>query len=105
MLGKNIQTRNAASRTSTHEFDQSLPAEVKGTKRSVVKLVSSYPGYLIKRGSRGEEVKRIQRALSVTADGIFGVKTEAAVRNYQKRHQLTVDGVVGPKTWAQLFAA
>ena len=40
--------------------------------------------------------------LGLDADGIFGPKTEEAVRRYQKTYGLTVDGVVGPKTWASL---
>ncbi|MGV3465261.1 MAG: glycoside hydrolase domain-containing protein, partial [Heyndrickxia sp.] len=62
-----------------------------------------YPGHLIKRGSRGKDVERIQRAVGVTADGIFGPKTEAAVKAYQSRHGLAVDGIVGPQTWNVMF--
>ena len=42
---------------------------------------------------------------ALTADGIFGAKTEAAVRTFQQQNQLTVDGIVGPKTWAALEKA
>ena len=56
----------------------------------------------IKRGDRGTAVKIVQRKLRCFADGIFGPKTEEAVRDYQKRNGLTVDGVVGPKTWHML---
>lgn len=63
-----------------------------------------YPGYTIRRGSKDSvNVKRIQRALSITADGIFGLKTEKAVRAYQKRKGLVSDGVVGQATWNTLF--
>lgn len=62
-----------------------------------------YPGHLIRRGSRGKDVKRIQRAVHITADGIFGKNTEAAVRAYQKRHGLAADGIVGKKTWNMMF--
>jgi hypothetical protein len=44
------------------------------------------------------EVRRLQRALGVTADGVFGPQTQRAVRRYQRRHGLTVDGIVGPAT-------
>lgn len=39
------------------------------------------------------------------ADGIFGAKTEAAVRNFQRDHSLTVDGIAGRDTQAALYAA
>lgn len=62
----------------------------------------------IKNGSRGEAVVILQNALNkfgafgLTADGIFGPKTEVAVKDFQKKKGLLVDGVVGPKTWAAL---
>lgn len=57
---------------------------------------------LIKNGSRGDDVITLQKILGITADGIFGSKTEAAVKEFQNEHGLTVDGIVGPKTWAAL---
>ena len=63
-----------------------------------------YPGYLIKRGSRGEVVKKIQRRLGrLVVDGIFGPKTEARVKSFQAAWGLAVDGIVGPITWKALF--
>jgi cell wall-associated NlpC family hydrolase len=60
---------------------------------------------LLKVGSRGPAVARVQRALGISADGVFGPKTKRAVRAFQKRHGLLADGVVGPRTWRALFAA
>jgi N-acetylmuramoyl-L-alanine amidase len=62
-----------------------------------------YPGHLIKRGEKGEDVKRIQRVVGVKIDGIFGPFTEMGVKNYQRAHKLSPDGIVGPKTWAVMF--
>lgn len=56
----------------------------------------------IKNGSKGDEVKLLQKKLNLTDDGIFGPKTEAAVKKFQKEHNLEDDGIVGPKTWAAL---
>ena len=57
---------------------------------------------LLRVGSRGPAVVRLQQRLGVTADGIFGPHTRAAVRSFQKRHGLLVDGIVGPQTRAAL---
>lgn len=57
----------------------------------------------IKLGSKGEDVKTLQKALNLTADGIFGPKTEAAVKSFQTKNGLGADGIVGPKTWAKLL--
>ena len=54
---------------------------------------------LIKLGSRGEEVKIVQKKLGLTVDGVFGPKTEAAVKEFQKKNGIYPDGMVGPKTW------
>jgi len=54
---------------------------------------------LLKKGSRGKEVKQIQEVLSIVADGIFGPATERAVKAWQSENKLVVDGIVGPKTW------
>ena len=56
----------------------------------------------LRRGSRGDDVKYLQSKLDITADGIFGSQTEAAVIAFQRKSGLTADGIVGPKTWAAL---
>ena len=57
-----------------------------------------------KRGSTGEQVKQIQKALGIKADGIFGKGTEDAVKKFQQENGLTVDGKVGPKTLEKLMS-
>lgn len=70
----------------------------------------AYSGRPSKQGSTGKQVEAIQRQLRLrgydcgNADGKFGPRTDAAVRQFQMDHGLTVDGIVGPKTWAALFA-
>ena len=61
----------------------------------------------IREGSRGEDVKRLQTLLnnegySLDVDGIFGEKTQSAVRQYQRNQGLDVDGIVGANTWSAL---
>ena len=55
-------------------------------------------GDVLKRKDRGTDVAALQRRLGVTADGVFGPDTEAAVKRYQRRHGLEADGIVGPLT-------
>ena len=50
-------------------------------------------------------VRTIQARLGITPqNGVFGAKTEAAVRELQRDIGLVPDGIVGPKTWAALDA-
>jgi hypothetical protein len=46
----------------------------------------------------GADVRAVQRALGVEADGIVGPVTRAAIRSFQRRNGLAADGVVGPLT-------
>lgn len=59
----------------------------------------------LRKGSKGKEVKRLQRLLHLVEDGIFGEQTERAVKDYQAAHNLVADGVVGSKTWEALTAS
>jgi putative chitinase len=58
---------------------------------------------LLKNGSAGADVKKLQEKLGVEAIGKFGPKTEAAVKAWQKANGLKEDGVVGDTTWSKLF--
>jgi putative chitinase len=58
---------------------------------------------LLKVGSRGEDVKKLQAKLGLGADGIFGKGTEEAVKSFQTKSGLTPDGIVGEGTWNKLF--
>ena len=68
-----------------------------------------YPGSLLQEGSRGENVRTLQRRLAqlgfaLAADGDFGPATRGAVVAFQKKAKLSADGTVGPQTWAALWA-
>lgn len=54
---------------------------------------------VLRKGSRGDDVKRLQEILGVTADSVFGEKTLETVKAFQREHNLFPDGIVGPKTW------
>lgn len=62
-----------------------------------------------RNGSTGEDVTRIQKALKDAGfyqgepDGVFGLQTETALKNFQTKSGLGADGIVGPATWGKLF--
>ena len=58
---------------------------------------------LLKLGSEGEDVKKLQVKLGVDPIGKFGPKTEAAVKAWQAEHGLSADGIVGDKTWGVIM--
>ena len=58
---------------------------------------------VLRRGAKGELVKKMQAALGLTADGDFGPGTEAALKKWQAANGLTADGVAGPKTLGKLI--
>jgi immune inhibitor A len=68
------------------------------------------PTTVLQRGTKGEEVRRLQELLGrvpvyhLPVDGMFGPRTEAAVKAFQSTRGLTVDGIVGPQTWGALEA-
>lgn len=59
---------------------------------------------LLRLGSFGEDVTKLQVKLGVDPIGKFGPKTEAAVKGWQSAHGLVPDGVVGDATWSKMFA-
>jgi putative chitinase len=59
---------------------------------------------LLKVGSKGEDVKKLQSFLGLGADGSFGPGTEKAVKAWQAANGLTADGLVGDGTWAKMFS-
>lgn len=79
--------------------------------KKVTKVSIPYPGTLIKKGSKGDNVRKVQARLielgyscgKYGADGIFGNDTLNAVKSYQKSNGLAVDGIVGKNTWGKLF--
>ena len=66
---------------------------------------------MVAYGSQGGAVKQLQselnkRGYQLDEDGIYGKKTKAAVRDYQKKSGLTmVDGIAGDETWGSLLSA
>nr|WP_306263373.1 peptidoglycan-binding protein [Pararhizobium sp. IMCC3301] len=57
---------------------------------------------LLRVGSRGAAVKKLQKSLGISADGIYGNGTKQAVIDYQKANKLETDGMAGPTTLASM---
>lgn len=60
---------------------------------------------LLKVGSKGDDVKKLQTKLGLAADGNFGPGTETKVKAWQIANGLTPDGIVGDGTWAKMFGS
>ena len=87
-----------------------FPAQQRFAPRHWVALLSEGGKPVLKIGSAGPDVRRLQRALSaadptahVTATGVFDAKTDAALRDWQEGNGLPVTGVAAPSTWKKLW--
>lgn len=69
---------------------------------SLIPAVDAQQRPTLRRGAKGQPVADLQRKLGLPADGVFGPRTEAAVREFQRSKAAVQDGIVGPKTWAAL---
>ena len=63
---------------------------------------------VVRQGDRQHPVETLQyllraRGRNLTVDGIFGPKTDAAVRAFQQQNALAVNGIVGRNTWSALI--
>jgi putative chitinase len=74
-----------------------------GGKIDATAPVTTAVSETLRRGSKGEAVKKMQAKLGLKADGDFGPGTEAALKKWQAANGLTADGVAGPKTLAKLL--
>jgi len=75
------------------------------TASSAFAACGDYGPVTLRKGSNGVYVQTLQTQLALTADGVFGAKTEAAVKAFQLGKGLSADGVVGVQTKAALAAA
>lgn len=103
--------RNVAITSGVWSFVENVsqtPTWVHFDKRRGVPACSTGGYPLIKEGSKGAYVLIAQDDLNTLGfrtgglDGVFGVKTKEAVRNYQRSRGLAVDGIIGCNTWKSL---
>jgi len=87
------------------DFRSKVAAIMAGTAAAPVLIPAAEPGgqerATLRRGLSNDPalVKIIQAKVGVSADGILGGQTEAAIRKFQAQNNLVPDGIVGPKTW------
>jgi hypothetical protein len=113
-----VSTGNGPDGRSTRDYDSTAswriadiedgaPPPAKPSKPSTgTKLGDKMP--TIERGNKGSRVRMLQGLLiawghKISVDGVFGPKTEAAVRSFQGKYAKPVDGIVGPITWNKLL--
>lgn len=87
-------------------FRETVAAILKGNAPGPVIIPAKEPTGAgrptLRRGMRNDFVRQLQERLGVETAGVFGPRTEAAVRAFQRDQGITPDGIVGPKTWAAL---
>jgi murein L,D-transpeptidase YcbB/YkuD len=89
---------------------KALGVQAKFAPRYWVALLSEGGKPVLKGGSAGSDVRRLQRALAaadknarITATGVFDLTTDAALRAYQAEVGLPVTGVAAPSSWRKLW--
>jgi peptidoglycan hydrolase-like protein with peptidoglycan-binding domain len=75
-----------------------LPLGTLAVGEAAAQQPSAGEGVTAKASQSRGEVRRLQRALGIMADGVFGPQTRRAVRRFQRRRGLVADGIVGPVT-------
>ncbi len=100
--------RQTHAAVKTFQRDRGLRATGRLDDRTWTALLATGSRPVLKRGSEGSAVRRVQRALTaalpgtVAVHGHFGPGTVSALCRYQARHGLRVSGVVTPGTWHAL---
>jgi hypothetical protein len=102
----NAKTLAAAQRW---QDSHGLPVRTSFSRRAWMTLVVAGPEPVLKRGSTGPAVRRVQRALNaatpgtgLSIGGVFNKSTDGALRAFQRKTGVAAEGVVNPKTWTVL---
>jgi peptidoglycan hydrolase-like protein with peptidoglycan-binding domain len=104
---------NAKTLAAARAWQQShdLPVRATFNRRSWMSLLSVGPRPVLKTGSTGSDVRRVQRVLNAAAPdtglavtGLFDKRTDAALRAWQRAVDRKAEGVVNPSTWTALAA-
>lgn len=106
--GKYDQRTAIAVRKAQRKLGQKVTGKL--TRGTWVVLLARGAIPLLKVGSTGDPVRRLERSLTaalgrkVTIDAVFSKKTEKAVRKYQKKAGLPGTGVVTDEVWTRLLS-
>ncbi len=108
--GEPTGTMDPVTVAAARAFQTTIGLPVRGTVNAATwtALLSAGDTPLLRIGSTGWAVERLQRALTaalhrtIAIDGDFGPQTEQAVRDYQNSRQLAVSGIVRAGTWSAL---
>lgn len=101
-----------ATEQATHDlfvFLSNLPAvEQTAPDNAFLVALDAATKEVLRQGSAGGSVKIAQvglnaKGFALVADGVFGPRTDAAVRVFQSSRGLVADGIIGPRTWAALL--
>jgi len=96
-------------RTYLGWVDRFLGHKIVGLGGTAPAATPAAPGGSLRRGSKGEDVRRLQSFLKrnypayagkIAVDGDFGAQTEGAVKEFQRRSRIKVDGIVGAQSRA-----
>jgi peptidoglycan hydrolase-like protein with peptidoglycan-binding domain len=101
-----VDARTWTAMRLTPAVTTAAPAKPAPAKPAATKPAATKPtpatSILLRRGSTGSYVVRLQRILHVSATGFYGPLTAAAVLRWQKAHRLPATGTVDTRTWTAL---
>lgn len=94
-----------------YEDNSEVAPEVKPETEKTNKGEFTVELQVLRKGSKGDQVRALQILLLGNgfpcgkwgADGDFGIATENALKEYQRKHNLSADGIAGPETWGELL--
>ena len=100
-MSKRINGGTIGLQDRTARWNQAI--KILSTGTSQTKPAQNNNATQLRRGSRGQEVVQLQKKLGISADGIFGPGTEAALIKWQITNKLTPSGVLDAATSKILF--
>jgi peptidoglycan hydrolase-like protein with peptidoglycan-binding domain len=102
LLSKSSNDKGAQANNPYPSRERSFADKTKDVEKEFFVPKPGTTKYNIRMGSKGEDVKRLQQAIGVKADGIMGKNTADALANFQKQHGLKVDRIGGDQTFGKI---